>query len=389
MIPSQPDGAAAAAAAVAHHRVIGVDEAFALVEKQVRRLVTRAPGRTATYTEHGRWVLDRDGWAPSWAGGFLAGIMWILARRTGQDWWRDQAERYTRALEPRKLDTGTHDIGFLLEPSFGRWLDVDPSDRLRDVLITGGRTMAGRFQRAGGYLCTWVDPGSTFVDVMMNVGIVSHAGKLSGDEALTAIGVAHCRTTRRHLVRGDGSTAHEGWFDTTTGEFLRTATHQGWRADSSWARGQAWAVYGFSDAFGQLRDPAMLSTARAVADYYIEQTGPGGVPPNDWLDPAPALPYESSAATIAAAGMFHLADRLAETGETAAERYRSYAETIIARLLTTEFIAVDDPHWEGVVKHATYHAGNGLGVDESVMWGDYYFVEALDVMSRTYARPRR
>jgi unsaturated chondroitin disaccharide hydrolase len=363
-------------------RTLGIDEALDFAGSQVRALIARAPGGTAAYTDDGRWLLDQDSWAPQWSGGFLAGQMWAQAVRSEEPWWREQAERYTLALESRKDDTSTHDLGFVLEPSFGRWYDVEPTDHVRDVLTVGGRTMARRLQRAGGYLCTWVDPGSTFIDVMMNVGIIFRAARLSGDEALAEVAMTHCRTSRRYLVRGDGSTVHEGWFDTTSGEFLHAATHQGFRSDSCWARGQAWAIYGFGTAFGYSGDADMLRTARAAADFYMAHTGVAGVPPNDWDDPHPVRPYESSAAAIASAGMQRLADHVAAAGDPAAERYRDYALRILERLRSTEFIAADEPGWEGVLRHGTYHGRNGLGVDESVMWGDYYFVEALELAAR-------
>ncbi|MEU3980888.1 glycoside hydrolase family 88 protein [Streptomyces sp. NPDC026672] len=358
-------------------RVLGPDEAFDFAERQVRALVTGSPGGMPTYTENGRWVLDADPWAPTWSGGFLTGAMWLLARRTQDPWWHEQARRYSELLEPRKSDTGTHDIGFVLEPSWGRRYELDAERHARDVLIEAGRTMAGRLEKAGGYLSTWVDPGSTFIDVMMNVGIVFRAAAYSDDPALHEVALTHCRTSRRHLMRGDGSTVHEGWFDTTTGEFLRAATHQGWRADSTWSRGQAWAIYGFTTAYRYTGDPGMLDAARRAADFYIAHTPGHGVPPNDWNDPSPALPWESSAAAVAAAGMLRL-------GVAAgAEHYRAYALRILATLRSTEFLAADTPGWQGVVRHATYHQRNGLGVDESVMWGDYYFLEALDLASRT------
>lgn len=345
---------------------------------QVRGLVERAPGRTATYTDHGAWVLDSDGWAPSWTGGFFAGLLWLVSDWFDDPWWVDQARSYTRLLEPRKDDRGTHDIGFLLEPSFGRWFAADGDPRAREVLVTGGRTMAGRLQPAGGYLSTWIGPGSTFVDIMMNVGIIFQAAELSGDAELAAVARRHCETTRRYLVRGDGSTAHEGWFDVETGEFQRTATHQGWRSDSSWARGQAWAVYGFAEAYRHTGDAEFLSTARAVADYYIIHTDETGIPPNDWTDPHPALPWEASAACIAAPGMLALGDHCAAIGDdAAADHYRGYGMRIVQSLCSTRFLAIDTPGWEGIIRHATYHGRNGIGVDESVMWGDYYFVEAL------------
>jgi unsaturated chondroitin disaccharide hydrolase len=100
------------------------------------------------------------------------------------------------------------------------------------------------------------------------------------------------------------------------------------------------------------------------------------VPPNDWEEPTPPRPYESSAAAIAANGLLRLAKLTEELGR--AERYRAYAKNVLATLCTSEFLAVETPGWEGILKHASYHERKGLGVDESVMWGDYFFVEALD-----------
>jgi unsaturated chondroitin disaccharide hydrolase len=365
---------------VSNYRTLSIDDAFDFAQGQVRALIERVPGQVTTYTENGQWVFDQDPWAPTWSGGFLAGMMWAFAGRTGDHWWREQAERYTLLLESRKNDTTTHDLGFLLEPSWGRWYDLDHNDHAKDVLVQGGRTMALRFQERGGYLSTWVDPGSTFIDVMMNVGIIFRAAQYSGDERLRDVALTHCRTSHRYLVRGDGSTVHEGWFDIGTGEFLRGATHQGWRSDSTWARGQAWAIYGFTTAYRHTSEPDMLDAARQAADYYINHTPDHGVPPNDWNDPHPAEQKESSAAAIAAAGILHLADAIGDKPE--AERYRQYGLRVLATLRSTEFIAVDTPGWEGTLRHATYHYRNKLGVNQSVMWGEYYFVEALELAER-------
>jgi len=243
--------------------------------------------------------------------------------------------------------------------------------------------MAARLQTAGGYLSSWVDPGSTFIDIMMNVGIIFRAAAYSGDESLREAALQHCRTSSRYLMGGDGSTAHEGWFDTDSGEFLRTATHQGWRSDSTWARGQAWAIYGFTTAYRHTGLADMLDAARRAADYYILHTPGGEIPPNDWADPASSEPWEASAAAVATAGMLHLQNCLPAVGEAAP--YRTYAMKTLRTLSSTQFLAADTPGWEGIIRHATYHHRKGLGIDESVMWGDYYFVEALELSSRTAA----
>ncbi len=386
--PPQSDVSAREESSAGTTRTLSIDEALDFGCRQVRALVESAPGRLTTYTENGRWVFDKDPWAPTWSGGFLTGMMWIFAAHTGDSWWAERAREYSRLLEHRKDDTGTHDLGFLLEPSWGRWYDLDGDPHARDVLIAGGRTMAGRLQLPGRYLRTWVDPGSTFIDVMMNVGIIFRAAEYSGDDELRSAALAHCRTSRRYLMRGDGSTLHEGWFDVHTGEFLRAATHQGWRPDSTWARGQSWAIYGFTTAYRHTGEADMLDAARRAADYYIEHTPDDGVPPNDWLDPAPAQRWEASAGAIAAAGMLRLADALdnppgdSPADGPAAGCYRDYGLRILATLRSTEFVAADVPGWQGILRHATYHHRNGIGIDESVMWGEYYFVEALDLASR-------
>jgi unsaturated chondroitin disaccharide hydrolase len=358
------------------------EAALATAQEQVRNLITNHPGKIPVYTENGKWHFDEDAWAPGWTAGFLTGQIWIFAERTGDPWWREQAEHYSRLVEPRKHDDGTHDIGFLMTPSWGRWHDLDPSAKTREVLIESGRTLAKSFNPAGKYLKTWVDDGSSFIDIMMNVGIIFQAGALAGDAGLTAIATQHSLTSRRYLVRGDSSTIHEGWFDPVTGEFLRAETHQGYRADSCWVRGLTWAIYGFGTAHQWTGDERFLQTARDCADYYIERTGDRLVPPNDFDDPHPELQYEASAASIASAGLLQLAELLRAHGTTAdGQKYEDYARRTLARLSTPDFLGRAQDGWEGIIKKATYHRGNNLGVNESVMWGDYYFVEALHRLS--------
>lgn len=359
-------------------RALGVEDALDVAQERVWRLITEHPGEIPIYTETGRWHFDHDAWAPIWTGGFLTGLIWIFAERTGDPLWREQAEKYSRLIEPRKLDGGTHDIGFLFSPSWARWHELDPSTEISDVLVQAGRTMANRFNSAGKYLSTWVDEGSTFIDVMMNVGIIYQAAKLSGDRELAAVATAHSLTSRRFLVRGDGSTVHEGWFDPESGAFLRAATHQGYRADSCWVRGLAWAIYGFGTAYQWSGDERFLDTARCSADLYITRVGKDFVGPNDLEDPAPEFAYEASAASVTAAGLLQLADLLGDAGEP----YREYARGIVNRLSEPYFLGSAEDSWDGIIKHCTYHRRNGLGVDESVMWGDYYFVEALHKLSR-------
>lgn len=354
-----------------------LEKAFTFAQRQVSELTETNPDFFPMYTSKGKWKHSGVSWT-NWCEGFLSGMMWIFERRSGG--FRAKAEHYSRLIEHRKTDRNVHDLGFLFWSTWKRWYDLYGGDEIRETVITAGKTMGLRFKEKGGYLRSFVADESLFIDIMMNVGIVFYAAYQTGDAELLRRAHAHCRTTRRYLVRGDGSTAHEGIFDTATGEFLRQTTHQGLRGDSSWARGLTWALYGFGTVCAMTGDPACYETAASCADFYLANTdfmGPSaGIPPNDWEDRDEPPLYDSSAAAIAASGLFNLADLSRDT--LRADVYRDAALTILHTLTGPDYLADGTPGWEGILKHGVYHLAKGLGVDESVMWGEYFFVEALD-----------
>lgn len=354
--------------------------ALEFAQSQVKHLVETHPDYFPMYTQNGKWAHSGEAWT-NWCEGFLGGMMWVFYQRTGNPSWRESAEHYSRLLEPRKHDRDVHDLGFVFWSTWKRWYDLTNDPAINQVIITAGKTLGLRFKERGRYLRSFVADDSLFIDIMMNIGIVFYAAQESGDADTLRKAHQHCHTTRRYLVRGDGSTAHEGIFDLQTGEFLRQSTHQGWRGDSSWARGQAWALYGFGTAYTLTGERSYLQTAQMCADYYIERTsfegdapfGPG-IPPNDWDEPGSQV--ESSAAAITAIGLINLSQIVQDS--VRANHYLNAALTILDTLTTPEYLAVDTPGWEGILKHGCYHQRKNLGVDESVMWGEYYFVEALD-----------
>lgn len=342
--------------------------------RQLRHLIETYPDYFPMYTVNGKWKHSGEAWT-NWCEGFLGGQLWLLYRHTGQLYWREKAEHYSRLLEHRKTDRTVHDLGFLFWSTWKRWYNLTGDEAINKIVIEAGQTLALRFKEKGQYLCSFVADESLFIDIMMNVGIIFYAAQQTGNENLLRIANQHCLTTRRYLVRGDGSTSHEGIFNPETGEFLRQSTHQGWRNDSSWARGLAWALYGFGTAYTFTRDIRYLNTAEACANFYIEHTPPHGVPPNDWEEPNPTRPYESSAAAITASGLLNLSKLT--TDPIRARYYREYALNILDTLTSPEFLAIETPGWEGILKHGSYHETKNLGVDESVMWGEYFFLEAI------------
>lgn len=360
---------------------VKTDRVFEFAGRQLRHLVETYPDYFPMYTVDGKWKHGGEAWT-NWCEGFLGGQLWLMYQYTAAPYWREKAEHYSRLVEHRQNDRAVHDLGFLFWSTWKRWYDLTGDSTINDIVVQAGRTMSLRFKEKGQYLRSFVAAESLFIDIMMNVGIVFYAARQTNDADLLRKAIQHCLTTRKYLVRGDGSTVHEGIFDPETGEFLRQSTHQGWRSDSSWARGLAWALYGFGTAYSFTQDVRFLQTAEACANFYIERTPKHGIPPNDWDETNPALPFESSAAAIAASGLLNLAKL---TGDAARTRfYWDYALRILDTLTEPEFLATATPGWEGILKHGVYHQRKGLGVDESVMWGDHFFLEALSKVATGY-----
>lgn len=355
------------------------DDALKFAQQQVRKLIETHPEFYPMYTVNGRWKHEGRIWT-NWCDGFLPGMMWIFHKRhlgnSHSDYWMEQAIRYTTPLEPRRCDREAHDLGFLFFSTYYRWYRLTHEPKLRDVLIDAGKTEALRYQESGQYLRSFVGDDSLFIDLMMNVGIVFYAARETGDRRLRDIALRHCLTTRRFLLRGDGSTAQEGIFDLETGAFLRQSFQQGYRADSCWSRGQAWALYGFSSVYEYTRDPRFLYAAQACADYYVTHANGDGVPPWDFNAPPESRGLlDTSAAAIAASGLLRLCPLLYDSVKG---HYYWSTAILILRVLCEKHLARNDRKWEGILKGGVYHLHKELGVDESVMWGEYFFVEALD-----------
>lgn len=382
-------------------RLASYSNALNFAERQVEGLITRDPDFFPMYTVSGRWRHGGETWT-HWTDGFLGGMMWqfVLRRRydarqaaaaaaTGStatadaaraEVWQQRAEHYSRLLEPRQHDRSVHDLGFLFLSTYLPWYELTGRPPLREVLIQAGRTLALRFREQGQYLHSFIGPQSLFIDIMMNVPLIFYAALESQDRELARIATAHCRTTRQTLVRPDGSTAHEGIFDLETGAFLRQDTHQGLAPESVWARGLAWSLYGYSKCYALTGQQDFLEVAERNAAYWIDHLPEDGVPYWDFqADPSQPPPWggqkESSAAAIAASGLLDLARQT--TDPLRRQRYETTALRMLDVLVTPEYLAVDTPGWEGILKHGVYHTRKNLGVDESVMWGEYFFVEAL------------
>jgi len=360
-------------------QIASYNRALEFAERQVKSLIENHPDFFPMYTVGGKWHHTGEKWT-QWTDGFLGGQMWQFFLRNGDAWWREKAEHYSKPLEHRQHDRDVHDLGFIFLSTYLPWYELTGDKHLHDVLIQAGRTLAMRFKDKGQYLRSFVSDESLFIDIMMNVPIIFYAAIESGDRELARVATAHCLTTRDKIVRPDGSTAHEGIFDLKTGEFLREDTHQGLTGNSAWARGLAWSLYGYSKCYALTGNTDFLDVAERNAEYWVDHLPVDGVPfwdfHADTRQPPPwGAQKESSAGAIAASGLLDLA-RLSRDS-AGRRKYEQTALKMLDALVTPEYLAIETPGWEGILKHGVYHTKKNLGVDESVMWGEYFFVEAL------------
>jgi unsaturated chondroitin disaccharide hydrolase len=328
-------------------------------------------------TRNGRWRTSDHG---RWTAGHWLGIIWLAYLRSSDPFFRDAAYTWAKRLEPRKHDTSTHDMGFLFGLSFMRGYLITGDPYFRDVALTAARSMATRYHPLGNYIEAWSvaeDPshqGRTIVDTVMNLPFLLWAAAESSEPQLRGIALRVAEMTAHHHVRPDGSTYHVVDFDSATGKAIRFTTHQGLHDNSYWTRGQAWAMYGFATMARMTDRQDLRAVANKVADFFIEKMEPDQPPPWDFAASGSDQPKDASAGAIAMDGLLDLALSARDPQE------RSAREAQARELLDTLITTCVDPRaseQEGLLLHATADRPRNSAVDESLIYGDHYFFEAL------------
>uniref|UniRef100_UPI003D2BA310 glycoside hydrolase family 88 protein n=1 Tax=Paenibacillus oryzisoli TaxID=1850517 RepID=UPI003D2BA310 len=313
-----------------------------------------------------------------WISGFWPGMLWILYDLTGEERYKAAAWDWDVRMERHLLEDNHfhHDVGFQHLPTsvLKYKLTGDPDGRRRG--LAAANFLAGRFNLAGQFLRAWNRDltGWAIIDCMMNLSLLFWASNELEDPRFAQIACAHADTVLRHMIRGDGSTCHVAVFDPLTGELLEYKGWQGYAPDSCWSRGNAWALYGMTNTYRFTKQIKYLHAAQQVAHHFISSLPAEMVPPWDFRVPdAAEAPRDTSAASIAASGLLELAYVVrAEDGH----KYRSAAERIL-RSLSENYAAFDEPQHEGILHGGTGHKPAEANVDVSLIYGDYYYVEAL------------
>ncbi len=320
------------------------------------------------------WNLDS---ASSWGSGFFPGALWWMHERSGESLWRTRAEAWTAGLESQKTRTDTHDVGFIIYNSFGRGYGLTGYGTYAQVARTAAGALATRYSPVVGCTRSW--DGSNFtviIDNMMNLELLFWAARNGGDPAYYDMARSHAEKTMLNHVRPDGSTYHVVEYSESTGAVVRKRTAQGYSNGSTWSRGQAWAVYGFAMAYRETGDQRFLETAGRAADYFLSHLPTDHVPLWDFdVPPTDPRQYkDSSAAAIAASGLLELC-RYAALPEDR-ERYRQGAADILDALTSPAYLS-EGTSSPAVLLHGARNVPSNGDVDNGLIWGDYYFIEAL------------
>jgi unsaturated chondroitin disaccharide hydrolase len=327
------------------------------------------------------WRLVENNNMIDWVQGFFPGLLWYMYDQGRDPFWKTKADAWTRPLEIQKTNTQTHDLGFKFMPSYGHAYRLTGDTYYRDVLLTAARSLATRYNSTVGVIdcCDWNDPDwqvPMVTDTMADLELLFWAARNGGDPAWRDMALRHALKTATDMVRADGGTWHVVDYS-TSGAIRSKRTFQGYSNSSTWARGQAWAIYGFTMAYRYTRDARMLATAQKLTNYYLDRLPSDFVP--NWDFNAPSFQKDSSAAAIVASALLELSTFV--TDPAVAQRYRNAALAMLDSLSSPAYLAQGSTS-PGILLHGTafYRTPikpTGEDIDKSLIYGDYYFVEAL------------
>lgn len=319
-----------------------------------------------------------------WVSGFFAGTLWYMYELTGDETWAEHARRHTEVLDSIQYLTWHHDVGFMIYDSYGNGLRLKDIPGYKNVCITTAKSLSTRFRPGAGIIQSWnVDRGwqaergwtcPVIIDNMMNLELLFKATEFSGDSTYAKIAISHADKTMENHFRPDYSCYHVVDYDPETGEVLHRCTAQGYADESAWARGQSWALYGYTVAYRFTGDEKYLRHAENVAGFIFNDPNmPEDLVPY-WDFDAPDIPdayRDVSSAAINASALYELSYL---TGNAS---YKEKADRIIESLSTPAYRAAQGTNGGFILMHSVGSIPHGSSIDVPLNYADYYLLEAL------------
>ena len=246
-----------------------------------------------------------------WCSGFFPGNLWQIYELTGNETYKNKAKQWTAFIENEKNNNRTHDMGFKIFCSFGNGLKHENNEKYKQIIVQSAKTLSTRFNEDIGSIRSWDFNADKWqfpviIDNMMNLELLFEATKISEDSTYHKLAIKHANTTLKNHFRLNNSCYHVVDYDTISNQPRMKVTHQGFNNESSWARGQGWAIYGYTMAYGYIKDKKYLDQAKATTNFFINHKNlpEDGIPYWDFNDPEiPNAPRDVSAAAVVSSAL--------------------------------------------------------------------------------------
>ncbi len=354
--------------------------ALQFATQQYEGMLTAVPDSILPRTTHKDGKLELVN-AHDWTSGFYPGILWYLYEFNKNQAFKTKAINYTNLLENQQHNGSTHDLGFMLYCSYGNGFRITKDSTYKAVLLTGAKTLSGRFHKKIGCIKSWDwNPKWQFpviVDNMMNLEYLFWATKITGDSMYYKQAVSHADITLKNHFRKDNSSVHMIDYDTITGKVIEKITVQGFSNASTWSRGQAWALYGYTMLYRETKDNRYVEQANKITDFIFSHPNM----PTDLIpywdfdaDTIPNTPRDTSAAAIIASALLELSQYV---DVDLKKEYIEKATAILESLSDPSYTANLGENNHFILKHATGYLPKNKEIDVPLIYADYYYIEAL------------
>jgi unsaturated chondroitin disaccharide hydrolase len=318
-----------------------------------------------------------------WCSGFWPGVLWYTYEGTKNPKLKLRAEGFSAELKPLALQKAfDHDLGFQIFNSYGNGYRLTKNQAYKKIILATADTLATLFNPKVGTILSWPrsvpnmewPQHNTIIDNMINLEMLFWASRNGGDKKLYDIAFSHAMVTMKNHFRPDYTSYHAVVYDRETGKKIKGVTHQGYADDSMWARGQSWAIYGYTMCYRETKNPAFLDFAQKVTDVYLKKLPADLIPFWDFDDPAiPKAPRDASAAAVVASALLELSTFVKD--KVKATYYRKSAEKMLNSLSSAAYQSRSQN--TAFLLHSTGHKPNGSEIDTPIIYADYYYIEAL------------
>ncbi len=328
-----------------------------------------------------------------WVSGFFAGTLWYMYELTGDEEYALHAQKQTEALSKIQYFTHHHDVGFMMYDSYGNGLRLKNLPGYDTVLVNTAKSLSTRFRPGAGLIQSWNVTGGwqkergwrcpVIIDNLMNLELLFRASEISGDPSFREIAISHADKTLENHFRDDYSTYHVVDYDPETGEVRGKYTAQGADDASRWARGQSWALYGYTVLYRYTLEERYLSQAKNIAHFLLAEPNM----PSDFIplwdydaaqygaEKPQYAPYvnqrDASSGAIMASALYELW-QYTKDGE-----YLKTADKIVKSLSAAPYRAELGTNGGFLLQHSVGSIPHGSSIDVPLNYADYYLLEAL------------